>query len=160
AILQEEIDQAEASGQFDRAIALLEQAQGMTPEDPWLSYRLAAMLRDQGQDDAAFQAFSVHLQDHRGEPATQHAHALLLASVQRWADARDALQHIPPDALTEPMQALAQRVHENEVLERAQTLYDAGDVSAAMAVLKAEPPLSAGQLRLAEWSAEQGDARQ
>src|SRR5699024_6288886 len=56
--------------------------------------------------------------------------------------------------------ALAQRVHENEVLERAQTLYDAGDVSAAMAVLKAEPPLSAGQLRLAEWSAEQGDARQ
>lgn len=158
--LEEQAEQAFARGQWAQGIDALRQAQALRPEDPWLSYRLAAELREQGQMDEAFAAFDVHYQEQQGQPATQYAYGLLLASDGRWAEAEKALFVIDPAYWDPPMHDLARRVHENQLLDEAQARYAEGDIPAALAVLAREPELISARTLSAQWLLEAGAASQ
>lgn len=167
AVLGYQVDQLETQAeaavnaeQWALAIDYLRQAQVLRPEDTWLSYRLATTLRDQGDTESALSAYAVHYQQYKGQPATQYAYALLLASLERWGEAQAALAVVEESDWDEPMQALAQRVHENQVIAEAQSHYAAGDVQQAMKVLAQQPDLMSARLLLAEWLVESGQPGQ
>lgn len=152
-LLTLEADKAQDQADWLRAIDLLQQAQNLDNSDPWLSYRLAALLRDQGQIQAAFAAFNKHKQQHEGEPSTQYTFSLLLASVDRLTEAQEALDAVDENDWTPAMTELAQRIEQNQRLEKAQALYAAGQTTQAIALLQEKPLANNVKLQLADWLA-------
>lgn len=152
---------AEDEEVWSNAIEAYRQAQLLAPEDPWLSYRLAALVRDHHTPEAALEAFDRHQQHLSTDPQGSHyAQALLLASVDDWAAARTALAQIDRGEWTESMRELDQRAHQNLVLNEAQAHYEAGRIDAALARLQDEPVSTVAQRQRAEWLFEQGRARE
>jgi len=156
---EEQAEQAFEVGNWMGGVDYLRKAQALRPQDPWLSYRLAAVLREHGRVEAAFNAFDVHYRDYKGRPATQYAYGLLLASVGRWTEAETALARVDRAQWDEPMHALAERVHENKLLDSARAHYDAGEVKQALHTLEQAPELLSARLLLAQWLLEQGQAQ-
>lgn len=153
-LLQEKAEQAQVEQRWEDAITALQQAQELDLNDPWLSYNLATLLRDQGRTKQAMLAFEKHLALHPKTPATRYAHGLLLASLGQWDSALASLGVIDEAAWTEEMKALALRVQENQLMEQAQQLYAAGQTQEAMNLLAAHSESNTVKLQLASWAYE------
>lgn len=155
--LEAQATEALQAGNRTLAISLLEQAQTLNPDDPWLSYRLAGLWLQNGDSARAFAAFERHLALHPDDPATRYAQALLNESVDDWQGALNALNAVQRPAWTPEMLALDERARSRERIARAQVLYDAGQPAAAIAALEQPPENTITRLQVAEWSNLMGD---
>src|SRR5690606_23051180 len=131
--------------------------QYLDPDDPWLSYRLASVLREQGRPDEGLNTFQTHLNRHPGAPASRYAHGLLLAAVERWQDALDTLAIIPADQWDTRTPELDTRARDSQLLAHASTLRDADRPDDAIAALRQRPESVRVRLQLAQWLSEGGD---
>lgn len=156
-LLKEQIEQAQRTEQWERAIELLSQAQALALNDPWQSYALATALRDQGRPEEALQAFERHRVLHHGEVNTQYVYALLLMSLDQEQGALRALEVIETEAWTAAMHELHQQIQESMSLAQAQQLYADGHQAQAMALLEENAQSTPSYLQLAEWFYEQGE---
>lgn len=155
--LREQADAAMQEQRWQEASTALQQAQGLDPDDTWLSYQLARSLREQGRGDEGLQAYQVHLSRHQGEPSSHYAHGLLLASLDNWQGALDTMAVVPRTAWDSRMQELETRVVDTQLIQQARMYRDAGRKNAAIAVLEQRPDSVAARLQVAEWSYDDGD---
>lgn len=142
--------------QWDEAGLLLLEAQYLDPDDPWLSYRLATVLRDQGRPDEGLRTFHQHLNRHPDAPASRYAHGLLLASVNRWQDVIDTLAVIPRSQWDSRMLELEGRVLDMQALARASALREAGRNDEAYAALTQRAESVRVRLQQAQWLYDDG----
>ena len=156
-LLEQRAALAEQEGRKQDQVAALQLIQQLNLADPWASYRLAVALREQGQEQAAQDAYQRHLAGNQQQAMSRYAHGLLLASVDQWDATLETLSAIDKAAWTEDMHALAQRVTDAQLLERARQQYDSGAIAEAFALLEAEPQSPGARLQVAQWAYEQGD---
>lgn len=151
-------DAAALRGDRPVEVQLLREACRLSPDNPWLVYRLAgrlAELKRPGEGDAAFAEL---LARQGGNPQARYAHALFLASGERDAAALDSLRAIPAAAWSDDMRSLAARLERRRLLSRAEALRRVGQEPAAVALLEGQGELPAeDRLRLAGWAQARGD---
>lgn len=161
ALLQQQAELAEQEGRIEDQLTALRAIQQLDLRNPWASYRLAVVLREQGNADAALAAYQQHLAVADKQPVSRYAHALLLASMDRWDAALVSLNRIAVQVWTPEMQDLAQRVRTAQLIAQAQQLYDKGSVQQAFALLEPSAATAlAARLQLAQWSYDVGDYAQ
>lgn len=156
-LLEQQAENAAKKGDWQAQLDALKQIQTLNLADPWVSYRLALALREQGNEIAALEAYQRHLLAHQRKPVSRYAHGLLLAAVDRWDATLNTLNAIPKSAWTQDMHDLAQRVQDTKLIASAQQLYDSGQIQPAFALLTVKPQSQAARLQLAQWFYEIGD---
>lgn len=149
--VDERIAEAQRAKQWEKVVALMQEGQQLDLADPWRSYDLAVVLRDQGLVKQAFDAFSQHYQRHAGKAETQYAYALLLASVGQEQQALSALREVDFSLWSDSMHELEQRVTQSMHLAKAQRLYEKGEIKRAFEIVEALPQTSEVLLQLADW---------
>ncbi|WP_397474293.1 cellulose synthase complex outer membrane protein BcsC [Pusillimonas sp.] len=140
----------------DAETALL-QAQQLDPDDPWLSYGLARAMREQGRADEGLRAFETHLSRNQGASGSHYAHGLLLAAVGQEQAALDTLAAVPRTSWDDRMTQLEARVAETQLIARASAYREAGQASAAIALLEERPDSTNARMHVARWSYDDGD---
>ncbi len=158
--IRRQAQQAVASGDPQRAIALLEQGVARYPSDPWLRLDLARQLQKQGRSAEATNLMAPAFRP--GASNTQLYSAALFASENNgWQQAQTLLSRIPASSQNSEMRELAQRVNYNLQMTTAERYLAQGDTVAAANTLKAlasrppQTPADAG--KLARMLAESGD---
>ncbi len=149
--LSVQADQAIAKGQWTAAVTWLAEAQTLDPDDPWLSYRLAVAMREDGHAIDGITAFEHHLRRHPTEGESRHAHALLLESVDAWQQGRVSLRHVKRDEWTEAMEELDQRLADRLHIAEATRRMATENPEAGMAYLKSIKPTRLIKTQLADW---------
>lgn len=156
--LQQQAEAAAQRGDAAAAVTLLASARRLAPEDPWLAYRLAERLREQGRTEAADAAFADLVGRRGADPQVRYAHALHLSASERDGAALASLRALPAAAWNDDMRALAVRLERRRLLARAEKLRAAGREAQAVALLEGQATLPAEDLlRLAAWAGERGD---
>ncbi|GAA3719966.1 cellulose synthase complex outer membrane protein BcsC [Oceanisphaera sediminis] len=143
----------------EKAIALLQKAPRSASPQPWLSYRLATLLQEQGQDTAAAEVFAPLLRNHGNDPQVRHAHAQFLASRNNGKAALASLQQIAPERWSEDMSVLASRLEGSLRRSEAVQLREQGREEQARALLQQSGTVE-NRLLLAGWLTERGKHRQ
>lgn len=158
AALLREADARVARADFTGELAQLAQARQLTPDEPWLVYRLAGRLVELRRADEADAQFADLLSRQGSLPAARYAHALHLAALERDDAARASLQQIAAAAWSDDMRALDARLARRQLLARAEALRAAGQEPAAIALLEGQPVLpDEDRLRLADWAQARGE---
>lgn len=161
ALLEQQADLAQQAGRVEDQLDALKRIQQLDLTNPWASYRLAVVLREQGDTNAALAAYQQHLAVASQSPVSRYAHALLLTSMDRWDAALVTLNSIAVRTWTPEMHDLAQRVRHLQLIAQAQKLYDNGKIKQAFALLEPSAAASlAARLQLAQWSYDLGDYAQ
>lgn len=158
--IRRQAQQAAASGDPQRAIALLEQGVARYPSDPWLRLDLARQLQKQGRSAEATTLMAPAFRP--GASNTQLYSAALFASENNgWEQAQTLLARIPTASQNSEMRELAQRVNYNLQMTTAERYLAQGDTVAAANTLKAlasRPPQSPADAgKLARMLAQTGD---
>ncbi|QEY57677.1 cellulose biosynthesis protein BcsC [Pseudomonas sp. C27(2019)] len=156
-LLEQSAASAEKQERWQDQVHALKQIQQLNLADPWVSYRLALALREQGHEAAALEAYELHLSVHQQAAVSRYAHGLLLAAADRWDATLETLNAVPKQVWTQDMHNLAQRVTDARLIDQAQQHYDNGERAQAFALLEAKPQSQAARLQLARWAYEQGD---
>src|SRR6185369_1423536 len=118
-------------GREAEAVATLEEARTLDPDNPWVVHDLARIYAARGdakRGDALFEEMK------RRRPADMdvpYANALYLASIERDADALAILESIPPAQRSEGMTKLARRIELTQQARKAEELIKAGDTAGA-----------------------------
>ena len=155
--LTEQAKLAAEGGYPAQATHLLTRARQLTPDDPWLTYRLASTYQGMGEPQLAEQVFNDLLQKQGQNPTARYAHALFLSSRDQYANAIESLRAVPMSAWDDDMRALAARLERQQHLAYADSLRAAGQEGEAIAFLKRQPPHDAIDSRLADWAQQRGD---
>lgn len=156
-LLEQRAETAKQDGRWQEQVSALKEIQQLNIADPWVSYRLALALREQGYETAALEAYQRHLSAHQQVPVSHYAHGLLLAAVDRWDATLNTLNAIPERAWTQDMHNLAQRVIDARMIEQAQRHYESGEIAQAFALLETKPQSQAARLQIAQWAYDEGD---
>ncbi len=132
-------DAEQTRGRSGAALALIESAQTLTPDDPWLRYRLARFYVALGVPDEARALMAEGSARARGPGAIEshYAQALLLASLDDLVGARAALATIPVPERSDGMRSLDRRLTIAAARSEADRLRAAGDSEGASAALAA-----------------------
>ncbi|RUO35112.1 cellulose synthase subunit BcsC-related outer membrane protein [Aliidiomarina soli] len=112
-------DDVYASGDSAQAVELWQQAQQLTPSDPWLMFRLARELDADGQHQSARALFAPLLTS-EATADTHYAYALTLSRQQRYRDAATQLSAINPAQRTDAINELESRVQTELTISRLQ----------------------------------------
>jgi len=156
--LKQQIEASERRADLPESVRLLQAACQLAPDDPWLVYRLAGHLVEQGQVGQADAAFRGLLGRQGRNPQARYAHALHLAATGRDAAAQESLSAIPRADWSDDMQRLEQRLQRRQLLAKVESLRAAGRETAAIALLESQRELGDDDLlRLAGWAQERGD---
>ncbi len=153
-LLQQQATPLEQAQQWHAAVEHLQQARRFTPDDVWLSYRLANALRQAHRPAAADQVFTELMARLPDDPQQHYAHALYLSSTNRGAAALAQLATLPKARWDQDIRDLAARLEQDQRLARAQRLREQGNNEAARALLAAQPPGTRLELVLADWALE------
>ncbi|WP_349972407.1 cellulose synthase complex outer membrane protein BcsC [Pseudomonas caspiana] len=138
-------------------VPLLKKIRQLDPDNPWLTYRLAAAEIALGRPAQADDAFSQLLARQGNNPEARYAHGLYLANVNRDHDVLNSLGQIPSSAWTDNMRELAARIKRRQLLAQAQQLRDAGREPQAIALLRANNPTPDDFATLADWAMQRAD---
>ncbi len=92
-----------------------------------------------------------------GDPDQVYASGLYLSGNDRDRAALAHLNTLPRDKWNGNIQALADRLQSNQVLETANRLRDSGKEQEAEALLRQQPPSTRIDLTLADWAEQRGD---
>lgn len=162
--LRSDVSRAEAEalaqqGNWPQAAEKYRQAANDAPQDIWLQYRLAGALRQSGQPAQADGVMATMANQHPQDRAAAYAYALYLSGSDRDDAALAALNLIPAAQWDSNMHELADRLTQEKMYARARALRDAGEASAAVALLRQQPASARRDLTLADWALERGDAQ-
>lgn len=152
-------DAASERKDWPQVVALLSKVRNLTPDEPWLTYRLANAQREINQPGAADDSFK-QLMQHQGQnPEARYAYALYLSSTERNASALSVLEQLPQAQWNDSMRELHARLQRSELLARADSLRKAGNEPQAIALLMQSPD-NDDLLTLARWAQEREDYAQ
>lgn len=154
-----EADALAQQKKWPQAAEKYRQAATDAPQDIWLQYRLAGALRQSGQPAQADSVMATMASQHPQDPAAAYAWALYLSGSDRDDAALATLNRIPAAQWDSNMHELADRLTQEKVYARARTLRDAGDETAAHALLRQQPASTRRDLTLADWALERGDGQ-
>ncbi|QHM73327.1 cellulose synthase complex outer membrane protein BcsC [Mixta intestinalis] len=159
-VLHAEADVLAQQGKWAQAVEKYRQAQQDAPDDVWLNYRLAGALRNAGepqQADALMAAMARRLPD---DPAQVYAYSLWLSGSDRADEALRQLNRLPQARWNQNMRELADRLQQDKVYAQADALRQAGNTSAATALLNQLPASPRRDLTLADWALAEGYPQQ
>jgi thioredoxin-like negative regulator of GroEL len=158
--LRRQAQQAAASGDPQRAVAILQQGVAQYPSDPWLRLDLARQLQKQGRSAEAANVMAPSFRPNASNTEL-YAAALFASENSAWQQAQTLLSRIPPSSQNGDMRELSQRVNYNMQMTVAERYLAQGDTAAAANTLKAlavRPPQSPADAgRLARMLAQSGD---
>ena len=154
--LNRQADAASERQDWPRVVALLSKIRNLTPDEPWLTYRLANAQRSINQPGAADDSFKQLMQRQGKNPEALYAYALYLSNSDRDASALSVLEQLPKAQWTDSMRELDARLQRNVLLARADSLRKAGQEAQAIALLMQKPD-NDDLLTLAGWAQERKD---
>lgn len=129
----------ERRADYPAAIARLEAALLIEPNNPWARLALARHYQRQGDLNRADALLDTLLVTHPTLVEVLHARALLYAEQKRWLDGLTTMERIPVAARSKNMVEDLQRIHVNLQVQRARQSFAQGDRQAAQAAaLQAE----------------------
>lgn len=158
--LEQQADEALAAQNWSEAARLLAEAQSFDLDNPWLSYRLAVVLRQDGRTHEGVRAFERHLERHPNRLESRYAHALLLESAEAWPEGRQSLRHIPLEEWSDAMQVLDQRLADRLHIAEATRRAELGSPEQGIAYLERVKSTPLIQAQLADWYLLQGRPQQ
>ncbi|MEW7865974.1 cellulose synthase complex outer membrane protein BcsC [Aeromonas diversa] len=156
-LLQQQADRLAEQGKQSEALAQRQQALILTPEDPWLTYRVAGSLAERGEAGRGELMLRTGLGRYPLDVAWYRALALYLSGQDRPEEGRRVLARLAKVQWSEEMAALDRRLQREQILAEARRQHQAGALAAAEASLR---PLSSDPealLLLAGWAAERGE---
>lgn len=156
--LRAEADTLAGQGQWHQAVVKYRQAVAETPDDIWLSYRLAGALRSSGDNAGGREVMNNMVRQHPQDPGALYAWALWLSSGDEDDAALAALHRLPQTRWDDNMHQLADRLNQQKVFAHANALRDGGNEAAAIALLTQQPASPRRDITLADWALERGDA--
>ncbi|MBP2195920.1 cellulose synthase complex outer membrane protein BcsC [Pantoea cypripedii] len=119
-------------GQWHQAVVKYRQAVQDNPDDIWLSYRLAGALRNSGETAQGRAVIDNMVRQHPQDPGAAYAQALWLSSGDEDDAALAALNRLPQARWDDNMRGLAERLHQQKVLARADRALERGDARSAL----------------------------
>lgn len=153
-LLQQQATPLEQARQWQAAVDLLQQARRFTPDDVWLSYRLANDLRQARQPAAADQVFTDLVMRMPDDPQQHYAYALYLSATDRGSAALAHLARLPTALWDQDITDLAARLEQDQLLAKARRLREQGNNAAAFDLLKVQPITVRIELTQADWALE------
>lgn len=155
--LREQREQALVANNTAAVIALGHTLRGEQPDDPWLAYSQANILRTSGANGEADAVIADMVDKAGNTPEARYAQALYLSGSERIAQALAALEQLPPVHWNDDMRALSARLRRQQATARAWELRAAGREDDAIALLQQQPQDAQIWLLLAEWASLRGD---
>lgn len=149
--------QLESQGNYAQAAEIQRRRLALSPGDVWITYRLSRDLYSAGQRSQADNLMRQLASQKPGDPDQVYASGLYLSGNDRDRAALAHLNTLPRDKWNGNIQALADRLQSNQVLETANRLRDSGKEQEAKALLRQQPPSTRIDLTLADWAEQRGD---
>ncbi|TXT99860.1 cellulose biosynthesis protein BcsC [Enterobacter hormaechei] len=150
-------EQLESEGKYAQAAEIQRRRLALSPGDVWITYRLSHDLYSAGQRSQADNLMRQLASQKPGDADQVYATALYLSGNDRDRAALVHLNTLPRDKWNGNIQALADRLQSNQVLETANRLRDSGKEQEAETLLRQQPPSTRIDLTLADWAEQRGD---
>ena len=154
--LNQQADAAAARKDWPQVVSLLSQIRNITPDEPWLTYRLANAQREINQPGPADDSFKQLMARQGQNPEALYAYGLYLSSTGRDASALSTLERLPKAQWSDSMRELGARLQRNVLVARAESLRAAGQEKDAIALLMQKPDNN-DLMTVAGWALERGD---
>ena len=155
--LSAQAEQLESQGNYAQAAEIQRRRLALSPGDVWITYRLSRDLYSAGQRSQADNLMRQLASQKPGDPDQVYASGLYLSGNDQDRAALAHLNTLPRDKWNGNIQALADRLQSNQVLENANRLRDGGKEQEAEALLRQQPPSTRIDLTLADWAEQRGD---
>ncbi|EPC0987849.1 cellulose synthase complex outer membrane protein BcsC [Enterobacter hormaechei] len=155
--LSAQAEQLESQGNYAQAAEIQRRRLALSPGDVWITYRLSRDLYSAGQRSQADNLMRQLASQKPGDPDQVYASGLYLSGNDLDRAALAHLNTLPRDKWNGNIQALADRLQSNQVLENANRLRDGGTEQEAEALLRQQPPSTRIDLTLADWAEQRGD---
>ncbi|MFB4508677.1 cellulose synthase complex outer membrane protein BcsC [Enterobacter hormaechei subsp. steigerwaltii] len=155
--LSAQAEQLESEGKYAQAAEIQRRRLALSPGDVWITYRLSRDLYSAGQRSQADNLMRQLAGQKPGDPDQVYASGLYLSGNDQDRAALAHLNTLPRDKWNGNMQALADRLQSNQVLETANRLRDSGKEQEAETLLRQQPPSTRIDLTLADWAEQRGD---
>ncbi|MEI9871010.1 cellulose synthase complex outer membrane protein BcsC [Enterobacter hormaechei] len=155
--LSAQAEQLESQGNYAQAAEIQRRRLALSPGDVWITYRLSRDLYSAGQRSQADNLMRQLASQKPGDPDQVYASGLYLSGNDLDRAALAHLNTLPRDKWNGNIQALADRLQSNQVLETANRLRDGGKEQEAEALLRQQPPSTRIDLTLADWAEQRGD---
>ncbi|EOC4161023.1 cellulose synthase complex outer membrane protein BcsC [Enterobacter hormaechei] len=155
--LSAQAEQLESQGNYAQAAEIQRRRLALSPGDVWITYRLSRDLYSAGQRSQADNLMRQLASQKPGDPDQVYASGLYLSGNDLDRAALAHLNTLPRDKWNGNIQALADRLQSNQVLENANRLRDSGKEQEAEALLRQQPPSTRIDLTLADWAEQPGD---
>ncbi|HCR0856744.1 TPA: cellulose biosynthesis protein BcsC [Enterobacter hormaechei] len=155
--LSAQAEQLESEGKYAQAAEIQRRRLALTPGDVWITYRLSRDLYSAGQRSQADNLMRQLAGQKPGDPDQVYASGLYLSGNDQDRAALAHLNTLPRDKWNGNIQALADRLQSNQVLETANRLRDSGKEQEAETLLRQQPPSTRIDLTLADWAEQRGD---
>ena len=131
--LRNEAKAASANGDNATATAKFQAAIAADPKDPWVRLDYARFLAGQGNLPQAFAA--VDPQASGNSPTSILVASMFDAQQDRWVQALDRIDSIPPGQRTQDIRAFRDRIYVRATLDRAKLMASQGDTAGGKALL-------------------------
>lgn len=155
--LSAQAEQLESEGKYAQAAEIQRRRLALSPGDVWITYRLSRDLYSAGQRSQADNLMRQLASQKPGDPDQVYASGLYLSGNDQDRAALAHLNTLPRDKWNGNIQALADRLQSNQVLETANRLRDSGKEQEAETLLRQQPPSTRIDLTLADWAEQRGD---
>ena len=155
--LSAQAEQLESEGKYAQAAEIQRRRLALSPGDVWITYRLSRDLYSAGQRSQADNLMRQLASQKPGDPDQVYASGLYLSGNDQDRAALAHLNTLPRDRWNGNIQALADRLQSNQVLETANRLRDSGKEQEAETLLRQQPPSTRIDLTLADWAEQRGD---
>lgn len=155
--LSAQAEQLESEGKYAQAAEIQRRRLALSPGDVWITYRLSRDLYSAGQRSQADNLMRQLAGQKPGDPDQVYASGLYLSGNDQDRAALAHLNTLPRDKWNGNIQALADRLRSNQVLETANRLRDSGKEQEAETLLRQQPPSTRIDLTLADWAEQRGD---
>ena len=155
--LSAQAERLESEGKYAQAAEIQRRRLALSPGDVWITYRLSRDLYSAGQRSQADNLMRQLASQKPGDPDQVYASGLYLSGNDQDRAALAHLNTLPRGTWNGNIQALADRLQSNQVLENANRLRDGGKEQEAEALLRQQPPSTRIDLTLADWAEQRGD---
>ncbi|MBD8577323.1 cellulose biosynthesis protein BcsC [Pseudomonas syringae] len=154
--LNQQADRLSEQSDWGPLVPLLKKIRVLDPDNPWLTYRLAAAEVALGNPRQADEAFAQLLVRQGNNPEARYAHGLYLANASRDTEVLASLGKIAKAGWTDNMRELAARIERRQLLARVEQLRNSGQEPQAIALLLRHPTTD-DYATLADWAVQRSD---
>lgn len=155
--LNAQADALITAGKPAQAEDKLQQAKVLSPDDIWLTYKLAKVMGAQGKTAQADRLFDDSISRHQNDADWIYAYSLYLSNSNRDAQAIARMEALDAGKWNNNLRELSARLKVQQILDHARQIRDGGDETAAMTYLSQQPVNTRIDLMLAEWALERED---